>query len=74
MNLVLYMHMVCIRDQVTFVTPVGDRGALVIDDAFLWTTNADATASNLDGDNEVLESTGALVCDDCQVCKLEPAR
>lgn len=53
--------------KVTFETPVGDRGALVIDDAYLWTTNGDAAASILDGDNEVLESTGALVCNDCQV-------
>lgn len=53
--------------QVTFETPVGDRGALVVDDAYLWTTNADASTSIVDGDNEVLESTGALVCSECQV-------
>ncbi|CAM9433832.1 unnamed protein product, partial [Ectocarpus sp. 8 AP-2014] len=53
--------------QVTFETPVGDRGALVLDDAYLWSTNDDAEASILDGDNEVEESTGALICSDCQV-------
>lgn len=53
--------------QVTFETPVGDRGALVLDDAYLWSTNDDAAASILDGDNEVVESTGALICSDCQV-------
>lgn len=53
--------------QITFESPVGDRGALVLDDAYLWTTNDDASATVLDGDNEVLESTGTLVCDVCQV-------
>lgn len=53
--------------QITFETPVGDRGALVLDDAYLWSTNDDAAASVLDGDNEVLESSGALVCSNCQV-------
>ncbi|CAM9134345.1 unnamed protein product [Discosporangium mesarthrocarpum] len=52
---------------VTFLTPVGDRGALVVDDSFLWSTNGDAVAVVIDGDNEVSESTGALVCDECQV-------
>lgn len=46
---------------------MGDRGALVLDDAYLWSTNGDAAASILDGDNEVVESTGALICSDCQV-------
>lgn len=46
---------------------MGDRGALVLDDAYLWTTANDAEATILDGDNEVLETTGALVCSDCQV-------
>lgn len=55
------------KSQVTFESPVGDRGALVIDDSYLWTTNGDAEGFVLDGDNEVVESTGALVCSDCQV-------
>ena len=46
---------------------MGDRGALVLDDAYLWTTDGNAEASILDGDNEVLETTGALVCSECQV-------
>lgn len=39
----------------------------MLDDAYLWTTNDDAEASILDGDNEVVESTGALICSECQV-------
>lgn len=39
----------------------------MLDDAYLWSTNDDAAASILDGDNEVEESTGALICSDCQV-------
>lgn len=46
---------------------MGDRGALVLDDAYLWSTDGDAAAWILDGDNDVVESTGALVCSDCQV-------
>ena len=53
--------------QVTFETPVGDRGAIVLDDVYLWTTNNDAVASIMDGDNEVSESDGALICSSCQV-------
>ena len=39
----------------------------MLDDAYLWTTAADAEAMVFDGDNEVLETTGALICSDCQV-------
>lgn len=39
----------------------------MLDDAYLWTTTGDAEALVLDGDNEVLESSGALICSDCQV-------
>ena len=39
----------------------------MLDDAYLWSTNDDAAASILDGDNEVVETTGALICTDCQV-------
>jgi len=53
--------------QVTFETPVGDRGALVLDDVYLWTEDNNAVASILDGDNEVSESNGALICSTCQV-------
>lgn len=41
----------------------------MLDDAYLWSTNDDAAASILDGDNEVEESTGALICSDCQVTR-----
>lgn len=40
----------------------------MLDDSYLWSTNNDAAALILDGDNEVVESTGALICSDCQVC------
>lgn len=39
----------------------------MLDDAYLWSTNDDAVASILDGDNEVVETTGALICSGCQV-------
>lgn len=39
----------------------------MLDDTYLWTTNADAEATILDGDNEVLDTNGALICSDCQV-------
>lgn len=53
--------------QVTFESPVGDRGSLVVDDAYLWSTDDDVEVTVLDGDNEVAEATGALVCSECQV-------
>lgn len=64
-----YSNVFRVYTQVTFETPVGDRGALVLDDAYLWSTNDDAAGSIMDGDNEVLESTGALVCSGCQVMR-----
>lgn len=42
----------------------------MLDDAYLWTTLADAEATVFDGDNEVLETNGALICSDCQVTPL----
>lgn len=47
----------------------------MLDDAYLWSTDGNAAATVLDGDNEVLETTGALICSDCQVKhKREQAR
>ena len=66
-RLAIDLRALLVNSQITFASPVGDRGALVLDDAYLWSTNDDAAASILDGDNEVFESTGALVCSDCQV-------
>lgn len=60
--------------QVTFESPVGDRGALVVDDAYLWSTNDDVEVTVLDGDNEVVEATGALVCSECQVKEMRQLR
>lgn len=39
----------------------------MLDDAYLWTGAGSVETSILDGDNEVLETTGGLICGECQV-------
>lgn len=39
----------------------------MLDDTYLWTSAGNVETSILDGDNEVLETTGGLICGECQV-------
>ncbi|CAM9849342.1 unnamed protein product [Phaeothamnion confervicola] len=51
---------------VTIVTPVGDRGAIVVDDSFLWSTGGDASAVVSDGNNAVATTAPyVLTCASC---------
>ncbi|KAG5186910.1 hypothetical protein JKP88DRAFT_308703, partial [Tribonema minus] len=59
---------------VTFITPVGDRGALVVDGAFLWNAEGDATITVSDGNNAVYpsdykpaSSVSKLLCPQCVI-------
>jgi len=52
---------------VTFITPVGNLGPLVVDGQFLWTTNGDAEINVFDGNNLLVDAKGNLICPQCQV-------
>jgi hypothetical protein len=52
------------RWLVTFLTPVGDRQALVLDTQYVHSTNGDAGMAVQDGDNEV-DHLGIATCNGC---------